>query len=436
MGKEQIVVVGAGVAGLTAAYLLLKKGYGVTVLEREKAVGGLARSYRYDKYTFDIGPHRFHTDRKDVMDFIKFVLNKDALVISRMSSVYMFDKYHIWPLRPRTLIRLPFTVLLRAGIDLFTRPSFKGESFKNYILSKYGKTLYEVFFKQYTEKFTFISGANLHYSWASASVDRAVIDKKLKMNSLFDTLKVTLMPKPVNTKFLYPKHGCDIFAIKLANLIKEEGGHIITNVKNVLVKKNGKKIDSISFNGKNMKIDKLIWTASIKTISEQLGLDSPKLNYLDTLIFNVEINRDLGNPNQWVYFGDKNIIFNRTSIPKNFSPYLVPKGKDSICVEVTCRDKELWDMPAMIMPRVLKDLIKTKMCKRNDIGKVHVEKVRETYPIYSITYPGQLKKANENLKTFANLYCTGRTGAFYYNNMDNSIEMIFDLIKQFPEVKG
>lgn len=435
MGNKHIVVVGAGVAGLTAAYLLLKKGYDITVLEREKNVGGLARSFRYDKYIFDIGPHRFHTDRKDVMDFIKFVLKEDALVISRMSSVYMFNKYHIWPLRPTTLLRLPFTVLMKAGLDLFSRPKFKGESFKDYILSKYGKTLYEVFFRQYTEKFTFLSCANLHYTWASASVDRAVIDKRLKMNSLFDTLKVTLMPKPVTTNFLYPKMGCDIFAVKLADLIKKNGGQVFTNVKNVTVKKNGNKIESVSYNGKSIKTDKVVWSASIVDISKQLGLVVPKLNYLDTLIFNVEINKDLKNLNQWIYFGDRDIIFNRITIPKNFSPFTVPNGKDSVCVEVTCRDKQLWDMPAVIMPRVLKDLIKTRICKRGDIGKVHIEKIRETYPVYHINYGSELKKVNEKLKNFTNLYCTGRMGAYYYNNMDNSIEMVFELMKKFPEVK-
>jgi len=279
-----------------------------------------------------------------------------------------------------------------------------------------------------------VPAPRLHYTWATASIDRAVIDKRLKMDSLFDTLKVALMPKPVQTKFLYIKQGgIHVFSEKIAKMIKKKGGKIYTNVKDIKVHQDKNNIKAVSFKGKKIKTDLLIWTAPITEIPEHLGLQKPYLKYLDILVYNVEINKNLNNPNQWIYFGDKSISFVRISLPGNFSKNNVPPGKDALCVEVTVRDKTLWNNPESIIPRIKDDLEKTKMCRKKDIGKIHIEKITNTYPIYELSYKQELEKINNQLFRFRNLICTGRTGAFYYNNMDNSIEMALDLAEKLKK---
>ena len=154
---EEITIVGAGIAGLTAGYLLSQRGYKVIVIEREDRVGGLARSFYYDDFVFDIGPHRFHTDDQEVLTFIEDVLGEKKIVIPRSSGVWMFGKYHDWPLNWRVLFKLPPAIILRTVWDLFFKKTYGGDSFEDYILSRYGKTLYDVFFKPYTEKFLKLS---------------------------------------------------------------------------------------------------------------------------------------------------------------------------------------------------------------------------------------------------------------------------------------
>jgi len=192
-----ITIVGAGVAGLTIAYQLVRRGYQVTVLEGHDVVGGLGRSWHYGDFHFDVGPHRFHTENPRVGQFVGEVLGEEANVISRKSGVRMFGRFHEWPLRPSILLAMPFALMFRAGLDLFRKERLPGESFEADIVNKYGRTLYDIFFKPYTEKFLFYSPADLHRDWARAGVNRAVIDKRQESDGLWSLLKNTLLPQPV-----------------------------------------------------------------------------------------------------------------------------------------------------------------------------------------------------------------------------------------------
>ena len=184
VNKKKVMVVGGGIAGLTAAYLLSKEGIDVVLVEKEDRVGGLARTFKYNGYVFDIGPHRFYSSMKEVINFLYEVMDKDEMLeIERLSAVHYCNKYHTWPLRLRSVFQMPLTVSVPAFIDLFTKSRYKkleDPTFKNFILSKYGDTLYNTFFKGYTEKFLGLSPEKIHYHWAKIGVERATIDEKLK----------------------------------------------------------------------------------------------------------------------------------------------------------------------------------------------------------------------------------------------------------------
>ena len=154
--NKKVVIVGAGVSGLTVAYKLCEAGFDVTVIEKEKEVGGLARSFYYNGFTFDIGPHRFHTDDKKVENFIKDILDNKFNLISRKSGVFIFKKYFNWPLEKEMLFKVPPLVGLKIAIDLIFRTHRKEISFEDFVLNKYGKTIYEIFFGPYTKKFVFL----------------------------------------------------------------------------------------------------------------------------------------------------------------------------------------------------------------------------------------------------------------------------------------
>ena len=223
-----ITIVGAGVAGLTIGHQLARQGYAVTVLESHDVVGGLGRSWHYGDFHFDVGPHRFHTENPKVEAFVREILAEDAHEIPRKSGVRMFGRFHEWPLRPSILLSMPFSLMFRAGLDLFNKEQLAGESFEADIVNKYGRTLYEIFFKPYTEKFLFYSPAELHRDWARAGVNRAVIDKRQESDGLWSLLKNTLLPQPVDTTFLYPPTGVGRFSERAAANIERMGGRVLT----------------------------------------------------------------------------------------------------------------------------------------------------------------------------------------------------------------
>jgi protoporphyrinogen oxidase len=426
----EIVVVGAGVAGLTAGYLLSKKGFKVTVLEKEDSVGGLARSYYYDGFIFDIGPHRFHTDDKEVLKFIEEVLGKNKIVLPRSSGVWMFGGYHDWPLNWRVIFKLPIPVILRIIPDLLSRKEQKSSSFEDYIISRYGRTLYDVFFKPYTEKFLKLPPEKVHSNWAEAGIDRAVIDKKVKMGSLLEVIKTSLLPKPVKTDFLYPSEGgIDMFSKKLAKGIEENGGEVIVKSAVEKIESEESMIKSVSCRGKNLHPENVIWTAPLPALLNLLNLSPADLRYLSIVLFNIEVQGISKTGYQWCYYGQHDTTINRVSVPVLFSKQTAPEGQTGLCVEVTCYEgDEVWKNPESLIETVIDDLIKVKLIEgKKDIGNITIEKVLNTYPVYDIDYPGKLEKALGALATFKNLKLLGRTGTFWYNNMDHSIRKALDL---------
>ena len=169
--KKEFVVVGAGVAGLSFAHTVLGEERSTVVVERNDHVGGLARSYRYGDFVFDVGPKRFHTEDQEVLDFLFSILGKDYIVVDRSSAVHLFGRYFPGPLDHHALFRLPLRVMVSSGLDLLRRREPKDEnSFTEYTRSRYGDTLYRLFFKPYTEKFLQIPCEDVHVDWAKTAI--------------------------------------------------------------------------------------------------------------------------------------------------------------------------------------------------------------------------------------------------------------------------
>lgn len=434
--RKKVMVVGAGIAGLTAAHLLTKEGFDVIVAEKEDRVGGLARTFQYGKYIFDIGPHRFYSSNPDVMDFLHSILNKDEMLeIERFSAVFYCNKYHTWPLRLKSVFQMPFSISIPAFIDLFTKSKYsklKDPSFKNYILGKYGNTLYETFFKGYTEKFLGISPEEIHFHWAKIGVERATIDDKIKTGSISQLLRVMLMPKPQQLNFLYPPGGIAVFCEKMREKIESMGAVVKTGVKPEDILHDGSNIRSITVDGEKHEVDMVIWTAPITTLFDLLKLEQPGLNYLALNIYNLEMSEPPIQNYQWCYFGSKDQVFSRTTNPAQFSEELLPRGCGALCVEVTCMEgSDVWDKPEKMNDKIISGLVESRSISDKKVVKdIHIERIPDTYPIYDIRYLEKLKIVKEKLQKFHNLFLAGRTGLFWYNNMDHSIENAIGVVEK------
>ena len=422
MSHPSVTIVGAGVAGLTIAYQLGRRGYQVTVVEKNAVVGGLARTFHYGDFHFDTGPHRFHTENPRVAAFIREILKDEAIEIPRRSGARMFGRFHEWPLRPGILIAMPIKLMFQGAKDLLFKEELPGESFEADVVNKYGRTLYDIFFEPYTRKFLFYSPSELHRDWARAGVNRAVIDKRAASDNLWSLLKNTLMPKPVETMFLYPPHGVGRFPDLLAEGITAMGGRIITGESVTGIETAGARIVAARTSAERIACDNIVWTAPITILNAQLGIDGVDLEYLSTIFYNLEIGAPPKMHYQWTYFGGDE-IFSRVTSPEAFLPSTTPPGKSGLCVEFTCREgDERWQHPERYTQEIISDLVRTKAIDRpSDVERVHIERVPFTYPIYKLNYLGELQKNLRALGDYSNLLLAGRCGRFWYNNMDHSI---------------
>lgn len=438
---KPIVIVGAGIAGCVIAHGLARRGYKVILIERDTRIGGLAKTFQYGNFSFDIGPHRFFTQKQQISDFIRSTLKEDYTIISRHSEVYFLGKYYSWPLRPTALFDLPLGMTLKSAWDLVLMGIKNGkkeqDSFENYVLMNYGPSLYNVFFKGYTQKFLGCSPREVHSEWAKQGMRRTIIDERMGSRNLFDILKLSLKFRPLQTEFIYPTEGIGVFCKRLAEGVKQCGGEIWTNTVITDIKSSSGKIEEIFLKSIRIKPQKVIWTGPLGVICKLLKLPYNGLEYLSLLIFNIELNKAANKLYQWCYYGSKEIIFSRVAVPSLFSKKMAPQGRTGLCVEVSSREGDhRWHNPESLVEQVKKDLIKVDLVEQlKDIGNIYIEKICNAYPIYTLNYPRDLKQVEENLSKFKNLSLVGRTGLFWYNNMDDSIENGLEVVKEIIQGK-
>ena len=455
-----IVIVGGGVTGLVTAQLLLEKGQSVVVIETLPVVGGLARSYRYDNgYVFDCGPHRFDVGNPNVQAYVERILGNNYTNFPRKSEVYFKGKYYGWPIKLKNLLQLPKEVALRATVDLAINgyKNYDEDNFQTYILRQYGPTLYQHFFEGYSLKFLGIHPNKTHSDWAKVGINRAIINDNAQMQTLFQLLKTTIFQsKQAPQCFVYPKQGMQDAWDAVAENITRLGGRIITNARaevtkvgntidSVLVYSNEKLDSAMHPDGNTAKLietikpSEVIWTGPIQQVAKQLDLPSSKLEYLGLLLFNVMVeNEEAPRDYQWCYYGESNLLLNRVSTPKFLSPYTCPTNGVGYCCEVTCMvGDERWKSGEKLSDWIIQDLIDVGMIRdRKNVVDIKVERLPHSYPIYSSEYPEELAKMRENISQFKNLHLAGRTGLFWYNNMDHSMENAFQLSRRLLQARG
>ncbi|MCK5213793.1 MAG: FAD-dependent oxidoreductase [Candidatus Omnitrophica bacterium] len=433
--RKPIVVVGAGITGCVIAYKLSRAGKKVILIEKENEVGGLARTFRYGDYTFDIGPHRFYIGNKEIFSFLREILKEDYEIIQRNSSVFFLGKYHTWPLNPWIMFNLPISILFKSFYELLVvlprKRNKKIEHFKDYIMKYYGPTLYNTFFRSYTQKFLKLYPEETHSNWAQEAIKRTIIDERMASRNLWEILKMTFLFFPLRTEFLYPAGGIDLFCRRLAEEAQEAGAEIHVNSHIESVKLSSTKIEGVIFGHEEVKPEKLIWTGNLRNLCELSNVPIGELNYLNLILFNVLLKKPIKKDFQWCYYGSDDLIFSRITLPSRFNQNLVPKGKESLCVEVTCNGNDpCWQAPESLIGQIQEDLKKMGLVETiADIDNIYIEKISNAYPVYTRDYPQHLCQVKESLSKFENLSLAGRTGLFWYNNMDDSIEHGLKLAK-------
>jgi len=455
MEQKKAIIIGAGPAGLTAAYELLKRtDIKPIVIEKSSFMGGISKTVNYKGNRIDIGGHRFFSKSDRVMGWWN---NFDdmMLVRSRKSRIYHKRKLFDYPvsLSPKTVISLGLFKSIKVFFSYVKQIIFPIKEEKNledFMINRFGKELYLTFFKSYTHKLWGIPCNKISAEWGAQRIKGISITKVIVnfFKSIFRSKK-DIKQKDTETslieQFLYPKHGPGQMWETVAEKIKEMGGQIITeHTVQGLVEDYNKitkveAVDNKTGEIKTFESDYVFSTIDIKNFVRSLDDNktppeirdiSEGLIYRDfitvgLLLDKLKIKEKDGSmiTDNWIYIQEPDVTVGRLQIFNNWSPYMVAdKNKVWIGLEYFCTEGDaLWEMSESEMIKLGKEeLEKIDIIDQKDVIDATVIKQEKTYPAYFGTYD-QFDTLKNYLNSYKNTFFIGRNGMHRYNNQDHSM---------------
>jgi protoporphyrinogen oxidase len=435
--RKQVVVIGAGPAGLTAAYELAKLDGNPIVIEKGDKVGGIARTEDYKGYYFDMGGHRFFTKVEEVNRKWREILGDKFLRRPRLSRIYYNRKFFDYPLKPmNALLGLGLRQSIFIALSYLRwrlRPYPEEETFEQWVTNRFGRRLFRIFFKAYTEKVWGISCSELKAEWAAQRIK----DLSLK------TVLLSMIVKPKKTittlidQFDYPQRGPGMMWNAFKGEIEKRGGSIRLNSEVVAIRNGGGKyIHSVEVvcNGQKEVIHGTDFISSMPVTEFIKKLDPPpppevllaaeKLRYRDFMTVCLIVNQPDLFPDNWIYVHDPAVKVGRIQNFKNWSPHMVPDAaKTSLGLEYFCNEgDELWSMAdGDLIELGKRELEHIGLGSAADIVDGCVFRVPKAYPIYDSEYRDYLALVKDYVGSLQNYQTIGRNGLHRYNNQDHAM---------------
>jgi len=435
----RIAVIGGGPAGMTAAYEISKElGNKVSVLdlyEKSDRVGGLAKSIDLWEQRIDLGPHRFFSHDRDINALWLEVVGQNYDIVDRQTRIYYKKRFFDYPMKAFNALRgLGILEAARCLLSyLFERifPTRDTSTFEGWVTSRFGKRLYTIFFKTYSEKLWGIPCTELDSDFAA---------QRIKKLSLFEAIKNALFPRMGNKhatlvdQFAYPTRGTGaVYEAMQAQIESREGKvHVNTGVKKVIT--SGGKARSIQLeNGEIIEYDHIISTMPISLLVERLPevpaevLEfSKKLTFRNTILVYLRVDRTDLFTDQWLYVHDPSVEVGRVTNFRNWLPSIYgDSGSSILCLEYWCNFNDpIWEQEQeQLVLTASEEIMRTGLVNENDVREGHVVKLPRCYPVYFRAYSEVLKPVEEYLNSVEGLHVIGRYGAYKYNNQDHSILM-------------
>lgn len=485
---NKTIIIGAGPAGLTAAYELLKKSkeYKVIILEESNVVGGISRTVNHNGNRMDIGGHRFFSKDKRVMDWWTNVLplqgtssfddnllnrphktfnggpdpesvDRVFLNRNRISRIYYFKKFFDYPIsmKMQTILNLGFSRTIIAGFSYLKSILIKREdsNLENFYINRFGKKLYQLFFEGYTEKVWGKHPSEISADWGAQRV------KGLSIVAILKDIFGKLIPqknRKVETslieEFYYPKFGPGHLWENVLSDIINMGGEIVYNAKVDGIKIEDNRIISVQANSIDYEADHFISSMPIKDLmnafdnspTDDLMNISNNLPYRDFITIGVLVNKlalknetnikTINNivPDCWIYIQDTTVKLGRIQIFNNWSPYMVKDIMNTVWIglEYFCSENDdFWNLSEEDAKNLaVQELIRIGIIDANEeILDTHREKIIKAYPAYFDSYEN-IDKVISYLNSIDNLYCVGRNGQHRYNNSDHSMVTSFEAV--------
>lgn len=479
---KKVVIIGAGPAGLTAAYQLLKQrnDYQVIILEKEKQVGGISKTVHYKGNRMDIGGHRFFTKSQEVKEIWTSILpiqgkksyddkklkkvkklkrggpdpekeDKVLLIRDRVSRIYYENNFYDYPitLNWKTIQNLGFFRTIVSGFSYLKYQILKKKecNLEEFYINRFGKKLYSMFFEGYTEKVWGRKPKDISKEWGYQRV-KGISIKAILKDYFYRLFHIQNKKKETSLieEFYYPKYGPGQLYEELEKKVKKMGATIYQNSEVVKITKKKEKIESITYlkDKKEYKedCDIVISSMPIKDLIEDLN-SVPKnvreiashLPYRDFITVGILVpNLSIQNktkiktindtiPDCWLYIQDKNVKMGRIQVFNNWSPYMVKDVNKTVWLglEYFCLENDdFWNLSD-------KELKKFAEAELREMGIINCKvldscclRVQKAYPAYFDSYQN-IDTIINYLNSISNLYCIGRNGQHRYNNMDHSM---------------
>jgi protoporphyrinogen oxidase len=436
-----VVVIGAGPAGLTAAYELTQRSLPVLVFEGDHQVGGIARTVDHHGFRFDIGGHRFFTKIEIVRRMWKSMLGEDLLTRPRVSRIYYQGRFFDYPLRPLNAFRNLGPVMSARVVfsylwsKLF--PIAPEDNFEAWTTNRFGRRLYEMFFRTYTEKVWGIPCHEIGAEWAAQrirglSLRTAVLNMFFPERNKRDGSKV----KTLIDEFEYPRLGPGMMWEAFRDRVEESGGRVRLSAPVGRLHHDGTRVRAVEVDENGQSVSQpaahVISTMPLRELIQALRPSPPphvveaagRLKYRDFLTVAVTIDRGKLFDDNWIYVHDSSVRVGRIQNFKNWSPDMVPDpAKTCLGLEYFCFEGDgLWTMEDDALIELAgRELALLGLADTGAVSGGVVVRMPKAYPVYNDGFSQALEVVKSYLERFENLQTVGRNGMHRYNNQDHSM---------------
>ena len=442
VSKDAVVIIGAGPAGLTAAYELSKFGRTALILEQDQIVGGISRTCEHAGYRFDIGGHRFFTKVDYVRELWHELLGDELITRPRLSRIYYKGKFFEYPLKPvNALLGLGPVEAVRIGLSFLRAqlfPASREVSFEDWVVNRFGRRLYEIFFKTYTEKVWGMPCGEISADWAAQRIKQLDLFVAVK-NALLGSV-ATKGGQVVTTlieEFEYPRLGPGQMWERCCELLAERGSKTVMGARVVRLRHEGGRVRSVvvregELPEYELAVEQVLCSMPIRTLLRSLDPAPPEevrraaesLRYRDFLTVAVVIDQPQLFDDNWIYIHSGDVHVGRVQNFKNWSPEMVPDpSKTALGLEYFVQEGDaLWSMPdAELIALASRECEVLGLAPSASVVDGAVVRMPKAYPVYDGAYQDALRTIRAWLDGIGNLQLIGRNGQHRYNNQDHSM---------------
>jgi protoporphyrinogen oxidase len=437
---EPIYILGGGPAGLAAAYILTQQGCSVVVVERSSGVGGFAKSVEHQGFILDLGPHRFSTEVASVLKLWNEVLGIDQVTINRLTRIYYGRRYFRYPFKFSEVMLalgpINFFKVLASYVKTRLLPNDDPKSFAEWVTSKFGKRLFEIFFEAYTEKLWGISCTEISPEWAAQRINGSSLIQALHSAIFSDDSQVETSTQ----SFQYPRLGTGQLYEKIYHYLTRQNQKVLLNTEVIGIHHEHYKVTHLTLRNhqtgqkETVACSSVISSIPLNLLLTQLTPAAPEtilkeaksLKFRNAVLVYLVVDKNQLFPDNWLYINEPNTRLGRVTNFANWSPHLLPNQHQTpLCCEYWCDCNDpMWQQTeAELLVQTEAELRKIGLLRDEKISSGFVVRLSHVYPVYSGDYRVALLQLQAYLNQFQNLQLAGRYGTFKHNTQAQSLLM-------------